>query len=678
MLFTWTSSRVCPRNRFGIYSSSITAHHSEHPPVVGLLKYPSAMAHTHEGVAASLEVESTVTESAICREKLSHATRAAVGDVPSNNSRLLIASGNKHWLPSARNFLRSNCFIIFIVILVALGVLVLFAAFRSTVIPQLSWGENQAILLNAAHDGLFTKFYKWTLTPENAKEAQRLAPMLMKFCFRKAAEPVSLLVTLSLVSSSRSSLPSPFDFSRASSRRLVYSSDHFSPAPPSLPFDQVYNPSSVLLPACDSCTKLISALPPSFSAQTIQSILPHDDQPACRAALATLAGGKTMVDISDRSRVARDDIADTRAVDGSLAADACRLLPERREAVREVDRQRRIRELIDKGVEDKGSSMNSEPISLKDGATREDLQIAAFKISFYIAPIDMFPSNRQAQAQKTSERIRSAAIPTTSGAFGEAWILENGNVDDETHGSAATQPVDMAGEDTETRQSINNETQTSCLLLPVLVYIHGGGMAFFDHHSYDKLLRKHSTLAAAHGAVVMSIDYRTSPQFPFPAGLLDCLAGLDFLHAHGTSLGLDISRLLIFGDSAGGNLAMAATLVAAASPAAHPWLPNVRALGLVYPAICRSCSTRSNILHSRAFTLNHEASTWFGLMYHHDLLAMPTWQTSPLLAPDELLSYLPPTYIVAFTHDIHYDASVLLHERLRRVGVYTGFYSAPG
>eukprot|EP00920_Eleutheroschizon_duboscqi_P031393 GHVT01075873.1.p1 GENE.GHVT01075873.1~~GHVT01075873.1.p1 ORF type:complete len:591 (+),score=39.57 GHVT01075873.1:57-1829(+) len=459
MLFTWTSSRVCPRNRFGIYSSSITAHHSEHPPVVGLLKYPSAMAHTHEGVAASLEVESTVTESAICREKLSHATRAAVGDVPSNNSRLLIASGNKHWLPSARNFLRSNCFIIFIVILVALGVLVLFAAFRSTVIPQLSWGENQAILLNAAHDGLFTKFYKWTLTPENAKEAQRLAPMLMKFCFRKAAEPVSLLVTLSLVSSSRSSLPSPFDFSRASSRRLVYSSDHFSPAPPSLPFDQVYNPSSVLLPACDSCTKLISALPPSFSAQTIQSILPHDDQPACRAALATLAGGKTMVDISDRSRVARDDIADTRAVDGSLAADACRLLPERREAVREVDRQRRIRELIDKGVEDKGSSMNSEPISLKDGATREDLQIAAFKISFYIAPIDMFPSNRQAQAQKTSERIRSAAIPTTSGAFGEAWILENGNVDDETHGSAATQPVDMAGEDTETRQSINNETQ---------------------------------------------------------------------------------------------------------------------------------------------------------------------------------------------------------------------------
>lgn len=99
-------------------------------------------------------------------------------------------------------------------------------------------------------------------------------------------------------------------------------------------------------------------------------------------------------------------------------------------------------------------------------------------------------------------------------------------------------------------------------VLPCVYYIHGGGMASLS--CYDGMYRGWGKLIATHGVAVVMVDFRNSvspssvPEVaPYPAGLHDCLSGLRWVASHAADLGIDASRLIVAGESGGGNLTLA-------------------------------------------------------------------------------------------------------------------------
>ncbi len=94
---------------------------------------------------------------------------------------------------------------------------------------------------------------------------------------------------------------------------------------------------------------------------------------------------------------------------------------------------------------------------------------------------------------------------------------------------------------------------------PAVLFMHGGGFVMGDVNSEHAGA---AAIAAQIGAVVVSVDYRLAPEHPFPAGLLDCYAALEWLAAQADSLSVDPDRIGVCGSSAGGGLAAAVALLA--------------------------------------------------------------------------------------------------------------------
>ena len=94
--------------------------------------------------------------------------------------------------------------------------------------------------------------------------------------------------------------------------------------------------------------------------------------------------------------------------------------------------------------------------------------------------------------------------------------------------------------------------------LPVLLYIHGGGWVWNSIDTNDRRMREY---AAATGCAVVGPDYALSPEAVFPQALEECLGVLRWLAAHGAEWGLDPTRIIVGGDSAGANLTMGVALM---------------------------------------------------------------------------------------------------------------------
>jgi acetyl esterase len=101
--------------------------------------------------------------------------------------------------------------------------------------------------------------------------------------------------------------------------------------------------------------------------------------------------------------------------------------------------------------------------------------------------------------------------------------------------------------------------------LPCVYYIHGGGMLTMS--AYDGMYRAWGKIIAAQGVAVAMVDFRnalrasSAPEvLPYPAGLNDCVSGLKWVHANAAALNIDPSRIVIAGESGGGNLTLATGL----------------------------------------------------------------------------------------------------------------------
>jgi acetyl esterase len=221
------------------------------------------------------------------------------------------------------------------------------------------------------------------------------------------------------------------------------------------------------------------------------------------------------------------------------------------------------------------------------------------------------------------------------------------------------------------------ERAASDARLPALVYAHGGGFVFGNLDSHDVLCAQ---LAIDAQIAVVAIDYRLAPETRFPGAFEDVVAGLKWIAAHGTALGIDANRLAIGGDSAGGNLAAAVSIWARDNNG-----PKLRLQLLAYPVTDAVARTESYKLFHEGYGLGGEAMEWFFDHYTPDKKAREDWRVSPLRARS--LAGLPPALVVTAGYDPLRDEGRAYAWRLQKDGTVAdlvefggmmhGFLSSP-
>ena len=193
---------------------------------------------------------------------------------------------------------------------------------------------------------------------------------------------------------------------------------------------------------------------------------------------------------------------------------------------------------------------------------------------------------------------------------------------------------------------------------PLLVFFHGGGWVYGDLDSHDPPCR---FLAERSGVRVLSVDYRLAPEHPFPAAYDDAVAAYRWVVENAASLGADVTRLAVGGDSAGGNLAAVTAIEAARSG-----LPLAFQL-LVYPGTDATRHTESRRLFGRDLYLTEEFMDRSLAQYVPDPADRPDPRVSPLLA--EVPAGLAPAYVATAGFDPIRDEGEAYARRLSDAGV---------
>ncbi|WP_395292739.1 alpha/beta hydrolase [Kitasatospora hibisci] len=195
--------------------------------------------------------------------------------------------------------------------------------------------------------------------------------------------------------------------------------------------------------------------------------------------------------------------------------------------------------------------------------------------------------------------------------------------------------------------------------LPALLYLFGGGWTLGSPDTSDAICRR---LTNAVGCVTASVGYRLAPEHPFPAAVHDCHAAARWLAEQAGALGIDAARLAVAGDSAGGNLAAALTLLARDGGG-----PAVRHQLLVYPNTDHRADTASLREHDDPLLFNRRSVAWYWGHYLADPADGDHPHASPLRAPS--LAGLPPATVITAEYDPLRDEGERYAEALRAAGV---------
>jgi acetyl esterase len=193
----------------------------------------------------------------------------------------------------------------------------------------------------------------------------------------------------------------------------------------------------------------------------------------------------------------------------------------------------------------------------------------------------------------------------------------------------------------------------------VLLWLHGGGWVIGDLDTADSTCR---ALANRAGAVVVSVDYRLAPEHPAPAALDDCLAALTWTVENAELLGVDVSKVAVGGDSAGGNLA---ALVC--QRVRDEFGPEIDFQLLVYPVTDLTLGHPSIDENAEGYFLTKASMEWFVDCYLGDRERKDA-SVSPLFAD---LSGLPPALVITAEYDPLRDEGEAYATRLQEAGVPT-------
>ncbi|HYB39943.1 MAG TPA: alpha/beta hydrolase [Mycobacterium sp.] len=199
--------------------------------------------------------------------------------------------------------------------------------------------------------------------------------------------------------------------------------------------------------------------------------------------------------------------------------------------------------------------------------------------------------------------------------------------------------------------------------LPVVVFYHGGGWSIGDLDTHDPVARAHAVGAEA---IVVSVDYRLAPEHPFPTGIDDCWAALQWVGEHAAELGGDPNRIAVAGDSAGGNIAAVMALLARDNGG-----PPLAFQLLWYPSTTGDLSLPSFTENADAPILDRDVIDAF-LAWYLPGVDISDSTTLPItLAPANAAdpSGLPPAYIGTAEHDPLRDDGARYAELLTAAGV---------
>lgn len=204
--------------------------------------------------------------------------------------------------------------------------------------------------------------------------------------------------------------------------------------------------------------------------------------------------------------------------------------------------------------------------------------------------------------------------------------------------------------------------ERTAALVPTLIYLHGGGFILFSIETHDRLMREY---AAAGQFAVLGVDYPLSPEARYPKALNQIVELIDWLREHGAAeLGVDSERLAIGGDSAGGNLSVAAALRLRDRGSPHA----LKGLLLNYGAFGIDCSDEAEerfggpgAVLQRA-EMHHYYQSYLGA----EGVAEPEPYAVPLTAD---LHGLPPAYLAVPECDLLAEQSYAMAERMKAAGV---------
>ncbi|MEV6805683.1 alpha/beta hydrolase [Streptomyces sp. NPDC051132] len=245
-----------------------------------------------------------------------------------------------------------------------------------------------------------------------------------------------------------------------------------------------------------------------------------------------------------------------------------------------------------------------------------------------------------AEGRKTVDEVQSGEIAKP--AVDEEWVTVPGG----PTGSVRARIVRPAG-----------ATGT----LPVILYIHGAGWVFGNAHTHDRLVRE---LAVGAEAAVVFPEYDLSPEARYPVAIEQNYAVARWIVDEGAGKDLDGTRLAVAGDSVGGNMTAALTLMAK-ERGGLPLLQQV----LFYPVTDANFDTPSYHQFATGYFLRRDGMQWFWDQYTTDEAERAQITASPLRASTEQLAGLPPALVITGEADVLRDEGEAYANKLRAAGV---------
>ncbi|MFC9291754.1 alpha/beta hydrolase [Streptomyces sp. NPDC057052] len=244
------------------------------------------------------------------------------------------------------------------------------------------------------------------------------------------------------------------------------------------------------------------------------------------------------------------------------------------------------------------------------------------------------------EGRKAVDEVQSGEIDKP--AVDEEWITVSGG----PTGSVRARIVKPAG---------------SRGTLPVILYIHGAGWVFGNAHTHDRLVRE---LAVGAGAAVVFPEYDLSPEARYPVAIEQNYAVARWIVEQGAAKGLDATRIAAAGDSVGGNMTAALTLMAKE----RGDVPLVHQV-LFYPVTDASFDTGSYHQFAEGYFLRRDGMQWFWDQYTTDPAQRAEITASPLRATVDQLTGLPPALVITGEADVLRDEGEAYANKLRQAGV---------
>jgi acetyl esterase len=202
---------------------------------------------------------------------------------------------------------------------------------------------------------------------------------------------------------------------------------------------------------------------------------------------------------------------------------------------------------------------------------------------------------------------------------------------------------------------------------PIVVFAHGGGFVFCDLDSHDDLCR---AMTNGVGAIVVSVDYRLAPEWVWPAAVEDVYAVADWAAAQADELGADRARIVVAGDSAGGNLATVSALLARDRDG-----PEIAGQLLMYPTLAADFGTESYRRFGDGYYNTATAMAWYWDQY----VPSPADRGHPTASPLQAeLVGLPPTVVITAGFDPLCSEGESYAKALAEASVTTIYRNYPG